>query len=176
MTTDEKQYQEIPVNDWRELKVGDTIKFDYMSNCGFYLKNGFSGVIKQTDWTDIRRPFELCEEVIDIDGQSFSWPFTHKLRNVRKLVEIPHQPTQQPQTMNYSQEILNVIKSKNAWVIAKVQPNGQLDFSIPQSMVNSEAEVKGKIEQLAKTYPGVIFTSFKMQHAVRVNQPELIVR
>jgi hypothetical protein len=78
--------------------------------------------------------------------------------------------------MNYSQEILNVIKSKNAWVIAKVQPNGQLDFSIPQSMVNSEAEVKGKIEQLAKANPGVIFTSFKMQHAVRVNQPELIIR
>lgn len=161
MTNSEKQYQEIPVTDWRELKVGDTIKFDYRGS-------SFNGSVTYVD-------FDALDQPIRIDD--CFWPFVHKLRNVRKLVEIPQtQPTQQSQIMNYSQEILNVIKSKNAWVVAKVQPNGQLDFSIPQSMVNSEAEVKGKIEQLAKNNPGVIFTSFKMQHAVRVNQPELIVR
>jgi len=159
MTTNEKQYQEIPVTDWRELKVGDTIKFDYgeTERCG---------TVSRVDLNDIVQPIQIND---------FFWPRWSNMRNVRKLVKIP-QPTQQPQTMNYSQEILNVIKSKNAWVIAKVQPNGQLDFTIPQSMVNSEAEVKGKIEQLANTNPGAIFTSFKMQHAVRVNQPELIVR
>lgn len=160
MTTDEKQYQEIPVTDWRELKVGDTIKFDYN-------KASLHGLVIRVDFDVEHQPINF--------GDCF-WPHWSNMRNVRKLVEIPQTQPTQPQTMNYSQEILNVIKSKNAWVIAKVQPNGQLDFSIPQSMVNSEAEVKDKIEQLAKANPGVIFTSFKMQHAVRVNQPELIVR
>jgi len=164
MTSIKKQYQEIAITDWRELKVGDTIKYGYYGS-------DVQVTIIEIDKSDNNRPF-----LVEFDNGSKGWRNWPDLRNIRKLVEIPHQPTQQPQTMNYSQEILNVIKSKNAWVIAKVHPNGQLDFSIPQSMVNSEAEVKGKIEQLAKTYPGVIFTSFKMQHAVRVNQPELIVR
>lgn len=166
MTNSEKQYQEILVTDWRELKVGDTIKYGYWGS-------DVQGTIIEIDETDNNRPF-----LVKFDSGTKEWPRRERLIHVRKLVEIPQQtqPIQQPQTMNYSQEILNVIKSKNAWVIAKVQPNGQLDFSIPQSMVNSEAEVKGKIEQLAKNNPGVIFTSFKMQHAVRVNHPELIVR
>lgn len=163
MTNSEKQYQEILVTDWRELKVGDTIKYGY---CGSDVQVTIVEIVK----SDNNRPF-----LVQFENGTKGWPIGHHMIQVRKLVEIP-QPTQQPQTMNYSQEILNVIKSKNAWVVAKVQPNGQLDFSIPQSMVNSEAEVKGKIEQLAKNNPGVIFTSFKMQHAVRVNQPELIIR
>lgn len=163
MTTNEKQYQEIPVTDWRELKVGDIIR------CVIN-EIDMKASIVEIDISDETRPFR-----VQLADSNKVWPILPRMRNLRKLVEI-QQPTQQSQTMNYSQEILNVIKSKNAWVIAKVQPNGQLDFSIPQSMVNSEAEVKGKIEQLAKANPGVIFTSFKMQHAVRVNQPELIVR
>ena len=164
------EYQEIPVTDWRQLKEGDTIK--WVNVFGNECK---STVIKrEPDHYQSYWPIRL-DTVCDGTLHS-GWLDVKATYNVRKLIKIDQPNSQTMNTTNYSPELLQVIKSKNAWVIAAVTQNGQLDFTVSQSMEQSEPAAKGKIEQLSKQHPGVIFTTFKLQHAVRQQPAQIVVK
>ena len=156
------EYQETPVTDWRQLKAGDVIKWTDA------LGVGNTSTIEYREPDSYEYPLQL-----KVIGRWIAWKNMH---NVRKLIKIEQPISQTMNTTNYSPQLLQVIKSKNAWVIAAVTQNGQLDFTVSQSMEQSELAAKGKIEQLSKQHPGVIFTTFKLQHAVRQQPAQIVVK
>jgi len=166
------EYQEIPVTDWRQLKAGDSIKWTDPN-----ADTHTSIVERREPDTYVGYVGIKLTPAVSMWTTSSGWISWNNMQDVCKLVKIEHPKSQNMNTTpTYSQELLQAIKSKNAWVIAAVTQNGQLDFTVSQSMEQSEAAAKGKIEQLSKKNPGVIFTTFKLQHAVRQQPAQIVVK